>query len=116
MNSRRLRQWLLIGLLLTLVFSLGWTYHHQADQQVHAQESYALPARYRQLKDGIMVFCYHRVLADTVPTKLAQSLSTNSQLHEFNVPVDKFAEQMKFLHDHHVKVISSQQMTPSLTI
>ncbi|WP_143462559.1 polysaccharide deacetylase family protein [Levilactobacillus enshiensis] len=111
MNPRRFRQGLLLTLLFTLVFGLGWTYQRQANKQHRTQESYVLPARYQQLKNGIMVFCYHRVLADTLPTRLAQGLSTNSQLHEFNVPASEFAAQMKFLHDHHVKVISSQQMT-----
>jgi len=111
MTPRRCRQWLLIGLLLTVVFSLGWTYQQQASQQHHTQDSYALPARYRQLKNGIMIFCYHRVLADSLPTRVAQKLSTNSQLHEFNVPASEFAAQMKYLHDHHIKVITSQEMT-----
>ncbi|WP_203642553.1 polysaccharide deacetylase family protein [Levilactobacillus andaensis] len=111
MNPRCFRQWLLIGLLFTVIFSLGWTYHHQASQQSRTQESYALPARYQQLKDGIMIFCYHRILADSLPTRIAQGLSTNSQLHEFNVPASEFAAQMKYLHDHHIKVISSHEMT-----
>lgn len=109
--KRRTRQGLLIALVLTLVFSLGWTYQRQASKQHQTEESYALPARFKHMKNGIMVFCYHRVLKHSVPTEIAQTLSNNSQLHEFNVPADEFAAQMAFLKKHHVNVISATTMT-----
>ncbi|QMU09034.1 polysaccharide deacetylase family protein [Levilactobacillus suantsaii] len=108
--TRRLRFCLLIGLFTCLILGLGWTTHHQATHQHATQESYALPKRYQQVKNGIMVFCYHRILGDSWSTRLVQGLSTNSQLHEFNVPADQFSAQMKYLHDHHVKVISAATM------
>ncbi|MFD1456582.1 polysaccharide deacetylase family protein [Levilactobacillus lanxiensis] len=109
--SRHIRQGLLVVLLLTLVFTLGWTYDRQAAKQHETEESYALPARYEKMKDGIMVFCYHRVLKDSMSTEIAQKLSNNSQLHEFNVPASAFAKQMAFLKKHHIKVISASTMT-----
>lgn len=109
--KRHVRQGLLVALLLTLVFTLGWTYQKQASKQQHTEESYALPARYRHMKNGIMVFCYHRVLKDSMSTEIAQKLSNNSQLHEFNVPASAFAAQMAFLKKHHVRVISATTMT-----
>lgn len=110
MTPRHLRQGLLAILLVTLVFSLGWTYQQQAGKQHQTADSYALPKRYAKMKDGIMVFCYHRVLKNDVSTQVAETLSNNSQLHEFNVPANQFAEQMAFLHKHHVKVISATTM------
>ena len=74
--SRHIRQGLLVVLLLTLVFTLGWTYDRQAAKQHQTEESYALPARYEKMKDGIMVFCYHRVLKDSMSTEIAQSCLT----------------------------------------
>lgn len=109
--SRLFRKSLLVSLLVTLIFTLGWTAHRQADHQQHMQAGYALPAQYQHVKNGIMVFCYHRVLQDSLPTRLVQGLSNNSQLHEFNVPLDQFKSQMKFLKDHHVQVISADTMT-----
>lgn len=108
--KRRTRQGLSLALVLTLVFTLGWTYQHQATKQHQTEESYALPARYRKMKNGIMVFCYHRVLKHSASTQIAQTLSNNSQLHEFNVPADEFAAQMAYLKKHHVKVISATTM------
>jgi len=107
----RSRKGLLIGLLIVLVFGLGWTFQRQAVKLHSTEESYALPARFQKDQNGIMVFCYHRVVKGTVPTQIAQKLSNNSQLHEFNVPASEFAAQMKELHDNHVKIISSEQMT-----
>lgn len=108
--SQRIRRALLIILAFGLIMTLGWTYRKQAIKQHGMQESYALPARYESLHNGIMVFCYHRILGDSWSTRLIRELSTNSQLHEFNVPADQFARQMKYLHDHHVRVISATTM------
>ncbi|WP_125582979.1 polysaccharide deacetylase family protein [Levilactobacillus cerevisiae] len=108
--KRHLRQGLLVVLLLTLVFTLGWTYENQASKQQDTEASYALPARYQKMKNGIMVFCYHRVLKTSMTTEIAEKLSNNSQLHEFNVPASAFAAQMKFLKQHHVRVISATTM------
>ncbi|KRN02072.1 polysaccharide deacetylase [Levilactobacillus senmaizukei DSM 21775 = NBRC 103853] len=109
--TSRTRRWLLIGLIVTLVFGLGWTFQRQAVQQQQAKESYALPARFQHVKNGIMVFCYHRILENSWSTQTAQQLSNNSQLHEFNVPADQFEAQMAYLVKHHVKVISAATMT-----
>ncbi|MGP4115730.1 polysaccharide deacetylase family protein [Levilactobacillus zymae] len=108
--TRRLRRGLLVLLFLALILGFGWTYQHKAAKQQATKESYALPARYEKMSNGIMVFCYHRILGDNWTTRIIRGLSTNSQLHEFNVPADQFTAQMKYLHDHHVKVISAETM------
>lgn len=109
--TSRSRRWLLIGLIVALVFGLGWTFQRQAVQQQQAKESYALPTKFKQLKNGIMVFCYHRILENSWSTQTAKHLSNNSQLHEFNVPANQFEAQMAYLVKHHVKVISADTMT-----
>lgn len=108
--SHRLRRNLLLTAVLAVIVGVGWTVRKQAVQESAMRESYALPKTYQQMRNGIMVLCYHRILGDNVPTKVIRDLSPNSQLHEFNVPADQFAQQMKYLHDHHVKVITSDQM------
>lgn len=108
--SHRLRRGLLTVLLLAVVLGVGWTIRKQAVEQHAMQESYALPAKYEKMSNGIMVLCYHRILGDNWQTQLIRGLSPNSQLHEFNVPADKFADQMAYLHRHHIKVISADTM------
>lgn len=108
--SQRLRRGLLTLILLAVVLGVGWTIRKQAVAQHTMQESYALPQQYQKMDHGIMVLCYHRILGNNWSTQVIRDLSPNSQLHEFNVPADKFAEQMKYLHDHHVKVISADTM------
>jgi len=105
------RQSLLVVLMLALVCSLGWASKRQAVIQQRSSESYALPKQYRQIHNGIMVFCYHRVLRNSWSTRAIRHLSNNSQLHQFNVPTDQFAYQMAYLHDHHIAVISASTMT-----
>jgi len=108
--SRRLRRGLLAVVLLAVIGGIGWTVRSQAVEQHAMKESYALPAEYEKMSNGIMVLCYHRILGDDWSTRTIRGLSPNSQLHEFNVPADQFAQQMAYLHNHHVKVISADTM------
>ncbi|HIW71287.1 MAG TPA: polysaccharide deacetylase family protein [Candidatus Levilactobacillus faecigallinarum] len=109
--SRRLRRGLLIGILVVIIFGIGWNVHQQAVKQTAQKESYALPPRYEKMQNGIMVLCYHRILGNDWSTQLIRDLSPNSQLHEFNVPANQFAQQMAYLHKHRVKVIRADTMS-----
>ena len=109
--SPRLRKFLLAFLMLVSICSFALVFQQQAVKRQHSTARYALPEQYRHVKNGIVVFCYHRVLKDSWSTQVIRHLSNNSQLHQFNVSANKFACQMAYLHDHHITVISPATMT-----
>lgn len=101
----------LIIIAIAAIGAGGWYQFHEQPEH----ESFSLPSRYQHKKNGIIVLCYHRVLQDSVPTRIIRTLSNNSQLHQFNVPSDQFNRQMVYLHDHHIKVISATDMAEMVT-
>lgn len=71
-----------------------------------AVSKYDTYARFAKGEDGIAIFCYHRISNGNHLTTVTQDMSTSMQLKSFNVNVDDFEYQMKYLHDHNIKVIS----------
>ena len=95
---------------ILIVFGMGFTVRQNFKFNKENDTNYALPPDDAKKQNGIIIFCYHRILKNTVGVDISRVLSSNSQLHDFDVPADQFAEQMTYLHQHHVKVISSAQM------
>ncbi|MFD1411125.1 polysaccharide deacetylase family protein [Lapidilactobacillus gannanensis] len=100
--------------LLVLIGLLGFFEIRRTAQTIRADQI-AKPAytydNLRQNKSsGIAVLCYHRILNNTKTVKLSRYLSGDEQLHMFNVPLDQFAAQMRYLKQQQIKVISIAEM------
>ncbi|GKT03849.1 polysaccharide deacetylase family protein [Furfurilactobacillus sp. WILCCON 0119] len=112
--SKTTRKWLLAGFAVIICVILGITVQRSIQFELGNRPSYAVSARDQHKQNGIMVFCYHRVLNDTDTVKLDERLSPNSQFHDFNVNLSTFKKQMAALKRDHVTVISTTQMTQML--
>ncbi|UQS84970.1 polysaccharide deacetylase family protein [Apilactobacillus apisilvae] len=108
--SRRTRKIIVAIVAVIVVILMSFTVRKAIQYDKGSSENYALDKSAEKQKNGILVFCYHRILKNNFGVNVSRTLSTNSQLHDFNVPSNDFANQMKFLHDHHIKVISGSEM------
>ncbi|GLB47244.1 intercellular adhesion protein [Philodulcilactobacillus myokoensis] len=106
-STRKILVW--IGAII-VVIGLSFAIKQNVQYDKGGNENYALDRKSEAQKNGILVFCYHRVLQNTPGVQIARALSNNSQLHDFEVPLNQFKSQMKFLKQHHIKVISSAEM------
>lgn len=61
------------------------------------------------IKDGVIVLAYHRMLNRTPGVKAGQKLSKNPQLQQYNVNSDVFIDQMKWLHDNDINVMTMDE-------
>lgn len=56
-------------------------------------------------KNGILILCYHRVLRNDAYDKLAESISNNAQLHEYQISTKTLISEINYLQKHHVRII-----------
>jgi len=106
-HKRKILIWLAA---IVVIVGMGFTVQRNFQFNKGGDANYALRPQDAKVKNGIIIFCYHRILKNTLGVQTSKLLSSNSQLHDFDVPANQFAAQMKYLHDHHVRVISSAQM------
>ncbi|MHC9537445.1 polysaccharide deacetylase family protein [Dellaglioa sp. BT-FLS60] len=97
----------MIGAIFMRVDHAGMT---MSKEEAHEQLETDKKITLNQSKKGIVVLCYHRILKDDKLVSLGQKMSTNSQLHQFNVNISKFKQQMSYLKQHHIPVISTEEM------
>ncbi|GHP13317.1 intercellular adhesion protein [Lentilactobacillus fungorum] len=105
MNKTK-RKWLLAGIVTLFLALLAFTTHRNIAYELGNRPSYAISAHDQRIKNGVMVFCYHRILADNQIVKFDEDVSPNSQFHDFNVNQPQFKQQMAYLHTHHIRVLS----------
>ncbi|TPR26123.1 polysaccharide deacetylase [Apilactobacillus micheneri] len=108
--SRKTRKIIVAVVAVIVVILMSFTVRKAIQYDKGSSENYALDKQAEKQKNGILIFCYHRILKDNLGVNISRTLSTNSQLHDFNVPTNEFNEQMEFLHKKHIKVISGQEM------
>lgn len=108
--SKTTRKWLLAGFLILIFTCLGISVQRNIKFELGNKTSYAISTHDQNMRAGIMVFCYHRVLKNTPTVRLDERLSSNSQFHDFNVNLNDFKAQMAYLHRHHIQVISTAEM------
>ncbi|MEJ6400138.1 polysaccharide deacetylase family protein [Nicoliella lavandulae] len=113
--TRKVRKMIVWIIAILIVFGMALTIHRTVQYDKGGNTNYALDSYSEKQKNGIMVFCYHRIIGDDLGINVVKSLSDNSQLHDFAVTTTQFKNQMKFLKDHHVKIISGQQMYKMVT-
>lgn len=113
--TKTMRKWVLGFIIIAFVGLIAVNVRKSTKFELGTRENYALASSDTNIKDGIMVFCYHRILNDNDPmVKSIEALTPNNQLHVYNVNVSAFKKQMQFLHRHHIKVISTAQMISML--
>lgn len=56
--------------------------------------------------NGILILCYHRVLRNDNFDQLAEDVSNNAQLHEYQISTKTLLYEINYLQKHHVKIIS----------
>ncbi|CAI2566322.1 hypothetical protein AKUG0406_02790 [Apilactobacillus kunkeei] len=108
--TRKQRKIIVIILAIILFVIMSFTIHRSVEYDKGSSEYYGLTKQEEKAKNGILVFCYHRILKNNLGVNVSRTLSTNSQLHDFDVPANEFKEQMEFLHKHNIKVISGAEM------
>ncbi|GAX02438.1 xylanase/chitin deacetylase [Secundilactobacillus pentosiphilus] len=109
--TKTMRKWLLGLMIVVFIGLIAVNVRKSTKFEVGTRENYALASSDAKIKNGIMVFCYHRILNDDDPmVKSVEALTPNNQLHVYNVNVSAFKKQMLFLHQHHIKIISTTEM------
>lgn len=93
----------LIGVVSFLLFS-------QTKQLVESEVSTGFSYAPLSDEDGVIVLCYHRVLADNFVVEAVSKMSKNTQLHQFNVPLSDFTQQMQDLKERKVPVLTMDQL------
>jgi len=110
-----MRKWLLGIMIVVFIGLIAVNVRKSTKFELGSRENYALTSRDATVKNGIMVFCYHRILNNNdMMVKSVEALTPNNQLHVYNVNLSEFKKQMRFLRQHHIKVISTAQMAQML--
>lgn len=104
------RKWALTGFIVLFLSLLAYSTHRNIEYELGNRPSYAISTHDQRIKNGVMVFCYHRILNNTRMVKFDEDVSPNSQFHDFNVNLPEFKQQMNYLQDHHIKVISMPEL------
>lgn len=108
--SKTSRKWILSGFILVFLVLLAVSVRHNIAYQLGNRPDFAISKRDQRIKNGIMVFSYHRILAPNDIVRFDEKVSPNTQFHDFNVNLPSFKKQMYYLKSHHIKVISIKQM------
>ncbi|UQS87086.1 polysaccharide deacetylase family protein [Nicoliella spurrieriana] len=108
--TRRTRKLIVWIIAILIILGMSLTVHRTVQYDKGQSTNYALDKKTQAKKNGILVFCYHRIINDDLGVNVVKALSDNSQLHDFAVTSTQFKKQMKFLKDHKIRVISGQQM------
>lgn len=66
--------------------------------------------KHANIKDGVIVLAYHRILQKNEVVNFAQKVSKNPQLQEYNVSQDNFNAQMAWLKKENISVWSSDDL------
>lgn len=100
--------WIFIILCLIVIGISGYSeYQAKIQQQYVSREVSSGKLSNQQLhENGIFILCYHRVVnSHLFADKFALALSNNDQLHEYSMPIDKLAYQIRYLKSHGVRII-----------
>lgn len=108
--GKKTRLGILIGVIIAFLTILAISVHHNIKYELGNRPDYAISKRDEQIKNGVMVLCYHRILAANEIVKFDQQVSPNSQFHDFNVNLSQFKHQMDVIQAHHVKVLAMPQL------
>lgn len=112
-----MRKWIkYIVVIVLLIFIVNITIENVQDNAVkktkfektnHIYDGYG---RFDPSEPGIVVLCYHRINDSNYINDKIEKYNYNSQLHAFNVNVDDFEYQMRYLRENNIPIISTQQM------
>lgn len=106
--------WHQIFILLSIGFILLMAVIEINDKQQQAHQQQEMSSgklvKTSANRNGILVLCYHRILAgDGTGEKLALTISNNEQLKEYSVTANQLSHQINYLRKKHVQIISLPQ-------
>ncbi|AFS40496.1 MAG: polysaccharide deacetylase family protein [Leuconostoc gelidum] len=112
-KKRRLVLYMILTMvaLLILMFFSGLQ-QGKARQKVTQKVDYSylnFAEKNSNVKDGVIVLAYHRILKNNATVSFAQKISKNPQLQEYNVSQDEFIKQMNWLKKNHISIWSMSQ-------
>lgn len=84
--------------LVALFFSVLHYTKKEVSSSKGAEKLYDSPMNFSKEDTGILILCYHRVLNENQLVKIGKKISSNSQLHSFNVEAKKFKEEIGRAH------------------
>ncbi len=113
--KKTIRKWVLALFIVVFCGLLAINVQKNIHFELGNRPSFALPSQTTKIKNGIIIFCYHRVIKDTPIVKAIEKISPNNQLHVYNVNLTSFKKQMNFLKQNHIKVISTNEMVKMLS-
>lgn len=95
--------------LMTLVVFKQERWQKKIDQKVdYTYRDFA--QKNKNVKDGVIVLAYHRILKNNKTVDFAKKVSKNPQLQQYNVAQNEFIRQMKWLKDNNVSVWSTDEL------
>lgn len=92
----------IIGIIFICIFT-------QTEKFVKSEEMTDFSYTRLPNEDGVIILCYHRVLEDNMIVDSVSKVSQNSQLHQFNVFLSEFQQQMKDLKKRGVSILTMEQ-------
>lgn len=95
----------LLSLILLMIMCLGamiWFGIDQSEKQIQTEQKtdynyQDFASKNAQTTDGVLVLAYHRILKEDTTVRIAQNISKNPQLQQYNVDQSTFVKQMKWL-------------------
>jgi len=113
---KRYRLIILLFILVMLFISFMMIYfgvqQGNKQQQIERKVDYSyknFAKTNSNVKDGVLVLAYHRILKKNAAVEFAQDVSKNPQLQQYNVDQTIFMHQMKWLKSHHISVWSMDE-------
>lgn len=92
----------IIGIVCFFIFS-------QTEQFIENEKTTDFSYTRLPDEDGVIILCYHRVLEDNIIVNSVSKISQNSQLHQFNIFLNDFKQQVKDLKERRVPVFTMEQ-------
>lgn len=104
----------LLSLILLMIMCLGamiWFGIDQSEKQIQTEQKtdynyQDFASKNAQTTDGVLVLAYHRILKEDTTVRIAQNISKNPQLQQYNVDQSTFVKQMKWLKKNKISVWS----------
>lgn len=105
------KYWHQIFILLSILLILSMAFLEMNNKQQQSQQQQEMSSgkliKTNANRNGILVLCYHRILAGNgVGEKLALTISNNEQLKEYSVTANQLEHQINYLRKHKVNIIS----------
>lgn len=101
-RTSRMSVLIVICIMISLFFLMTFVVFKQEHQQEKIDQKVDYTYRdfaqkNKNVKDGVIVLAYHRILKNNKTVDFAKKVSKNPQLQQYNVAQNEFIRQMKWL-------------------